>query len=210
MRAALLRAARTSRGRCVRACIARVADADARRARASRRRVGMVEESARGSNRWRRSQQATRMLRSGVPRQRRLALAPPAHRETTAALLSALRDDAWQVREEAATTLGKPARRRIARGCGGSARRRLPASALACAARARTDWRQRERAHASLPCLSHSISNVRKEAALALGEIGSSDDAPTLSALEAAEADGDPEVRKAARIALRQIAGRRP
>ncbi|AXF08315.1 PBS lyase [Paraburkholderia graminis] len=138
-----------------------------------------------------------------------LGFAPPAHRETMAALLSALRDDAWQVREEATTTLGKL----------------RAAESREALEKALDDayWQVRLRALRALgqigdsasaarvaALLSHSISNVRKEAALALGEIGSSDDAPTLSALEAAEADGDPEVRKAARIALRQIAGRRP
>ena len=45
-------------------------------------------------------------------------------------------------------------------------------------------------------------SNLRKEAALALGELGSSD---ALDALRSAEHDGDPEVRKAVRIALTQL-----
>uniref|UniRef100_UPI0028A7FA51 HEAT repeat domain-containing protein n=1 Tax=Pseudomonas sp. TaxID=306 RepID=UPI0028A7FA51 len=50
--------------------------------------------------------------------------------------------------------------------------------------------------------LSHSIANLRKEAALALGELG---DMRALPALRAAEPDGDPEVRKAVRIALLQL-----
>ena len=52
--------------------------------------------------------------------------------------------------------------------------------------------------------LSHSISNLRKEAALALGELG---DRGLLPALQAAQGDPDPEVRKAIRIALQQIEG---
>jgi HEAT repeat protein len=50
--------------------------------------------------------------------------------------------------------------------------------------------------------LTHAISNLRKEAALSLGELG---DVASLPALHAASADADPEVRKAARIALTQI-----
>ena len=50
--------------------------------------------------------------------------------------------------------------------------------------------------------LAHPISNLRKEAALALGEIG---DAAALPALHIAETEGDPEVVKAVRIALAQI-----
>ncbi|WP_013588851.1 HEAT repeat domain-containing protein [Paraburkholderia phenoliruptrix] len=136
-----------------------------------------------------------------------LGFAPRTHRATTEALLGALHDDAWQVREEAATTLGKL---RVAES------RDALVNALDDAY-----WQVRLRALRALgqigdaasatpvaALLSHTISNVRKEAALALGEIGSSDDAGTLAALEAAEADGDPEVRKAVRIALRQIAER--
>jgi HEAT repeat protein len=52
--------------------------------------------------------------------------------------------------------------------------------------------------------LGHGIANLRKEAALALGELG---EARALPALQAAEADSDPEVRKAVRIALAQLQG---
>ena len=52
--------------------------------------------------------------------------------------------------------------------------------------------------------LPHSISNLRKEAALALGELG---DRRLLPAPQAALGDPDPEVRKAIRIALQQIEG---
>jgi HEAT repeat protein len=50
--------------------------------------------------------------------------------------------------------------------------------------------------------LSHAISNLRKEAALALGELH---DPSTAAALREASGDADPDVRKAARIALQQI-----
>jgi HEAT repeat protein len=137
-----------------------------------------------------------------------LGFAPPAHAETTAALLTALHDDAWQVREEAATTLGKL---RVAES------RNALIEALDD-----TYWQVRLRALRALgqigdaasathvaALLSHPVSNVRKEAALALGEIGEMSDAQMLTALEAAGTDADPEVRKAVRIALTQIAGRR-
>jgi HEAT repeat protein len=52
--------------------------------------------------------------------------------------------------------------------------------------------------------LGHGIANLRKEAALALGELGQ---ARALSVLQAAEADSDPEVSKAVRIALAQLRG---
>jgi HEAT repeat protein len=47
--------------------------------------------------------------------------------------------------------------------------------------------------------LSHQISNLRKEAALALGEIRV---AAALPALERIQNDPDPYVRKAARLAI--------
>ena len=52
--------------------------------------------------------------------------------------------------------------------------------------------------------LGHAIANLRKEAALALGELGQ---ARALPALQSAESDNDPEVRKAVRIALAQLRG---
>jgi ABC-type nitrate/sulfonate/bicarbonate transport system ATPase subunit len=112
-----------------------------------------------------------------------------------------LLDHAWQVREEAATTLGK-----VGQQAAGSA---------LVAALSDDYWQVRLRATRSLgrlryvpglealiETLSHSISNLRKEAALALGELG---DKGALAALQAAENDGDPEVRKAVRIALAQL-----
>ena len=50
--------------------------------------------------------------------------------------------------------------------------------------------------------LEHQISNLRKEAALALGEIASP---AALPALEKIQDDPDPEVRKSARLAISQI-----
>ncbi|CAE6718398.1 hypothetical protein R69658_01245 [Paraburkholderia aspalathi] len=138
-----------------------------------------------------------------------LGISAAATDETIAALLSALRDAAWQVREEAAATLGKlralsaqdaliaalsddywQVRLQAVRALGklGAANANANANATASAAVA--------------ALLTHAISNLRKEAALSLGELG---DTASLPALHAAATDPDPEVRKAARIALAQI-----
>ncbi|MNP53630.1 hypothetical protein D3C76_1481180 [compost metagenome] len=55
---------------------------------------------------------------------------------------------------------------------------------------------------ALIDTLGHRISNLRKEAALALGELN---DPRAIAPLQAAQHDGDPEVRKAVRIALSQL-----
>ncbi|RFU45071.1 HEAT repeat domain-containing protein [Paraburkholderia sp. DHOC27] len=132
-----------------------------------------------------------------------LGFAPVTHEGATAALLGALRDPAWQVREEAATTLGKL---------------RAPAARDPLVTTLDDDyWQVRLRAVRALgqlgdisaaravaPLLTHSISNLRKEAALALGELR---DPATLPALRDALDDRDPDVRKAVRIALQQVEG---
>lgn len=117
------------------------------------------------------------------------------------ALTQALSDAQWRVREEAATTLGK-----VGDDSAGSAL----LSALrddywqvrlrAVRSLGRLKYRPARKAVESL--LAHGISNLRKESALALGEFG---DAGALPALRLAEHDGDPEVRKAVRIALSQL-----
>jgi HEAT repeat protein len=134
-----------------------------------------------------------------------LGFAAPDHPATVRALLASLGDDtAWQVREEAATTLGKL--------------RAAGTRAALVAALEDAYWQVRLRAARSLGklgdveagaalagLLSHSISNLRKEAALALGELR---DPRTLAALHAARDDRDPDVRKAVRIAVQQIGSR--
>lgn len=121
--------------------------------------------------------------------------------ETITALLSALSDTAWQVREEAATTLGKlratAARDALVRALGDDYWQvRLQA------VRALGKLRDATTSKAVAELLTHAISNLRKEAALSLGELG---DAASLPALHTAATDPDPEVRKAARIAVTQI-----
>ena len=55
--------------------------------------------------------------------------------------------------------------------------------------------------------LAHRVGNLRKEAAIALGEIGTAGARP---ALEVAASDPDPEVRKTARLALSRLASDAP
>ncbi|MPW18013.1 HEAT repeat domain-containing protein [Paraburkholderia sp. CNPSo 3157] len=117
------------------------------------------------------------------------------------ALLQALHDPVWQVREEAATTLGKLRAQ--------SARDALIAAldddywqVRLRAARALGQLGDRVAARQLVSLLSHTISNLRKEAALALGELR---DPSTAAALREASGDADPDVRKAARIALQQL-----
>ena len=137
-----------------------------------------------------------------------LGLAAPEDAQSVLpALCAALRDTAWAVREEAATTLGKlrPEDTRDAR-----AREALRE------AMADDYWQVRLRAARSLgrlhdaaalpvliEALVHPAGNLRKEAAIALGEIG---DSRAVAPLHVAEADPDPEVRKAARLALTRLA----
>jgi HEAT repeat protein len=130
-----------------------------------------------------------------------LGFAPSGDEATVHALLAALRDDAWRVREETAETLGKL--------------RAQKAVEPLVAALDDPYWQVRLRAvralgqlrdaRAALPVaalLTHTIGNLRREAALTLGELR---DARTLPALRNALLDQDPDVRKAVRIALTQI-----
>jgi HEAT repeat protein len=130
-----------------------------------------------------------------------LGIGAAATEDTIVALLSALRDAAWQVREEAAATLGKLHVQ--------SARDALIAAldddywqVRLQAVRALGKLRDTIASTAVAALLTHAISNLRREAALSLGELG---DVASLPALLAAATDPDPEVRKATRIALTQI-----
>jgi HEAT repeat protein len=123
------------------------------------------------------------------------------------ALLDALRDPAWRVREESASTLGKlralapeadVTHALVETLADGYWQVRLQA------ARALGRWRAAHAIETIVTLLAHPISNLRKEAALALGEIA---DTAALPTLRLAETDGDPEVVKAVRIAVAQIEG---
>jgi HEAT repeat protein len=120
---------------------------------------------------------------------------------TLAALLAGLNDSAWQVREEAATTLGKL-------GLAQAGRQLVAALQDAYwqvrlrAARSLGRLRDAAAVPALADALAHPIGNLRKEAALALGEIR---DVSALPALNIAQDDADPEVRKAVRLAIVQI-----
>ncbi|WP_035996232.1 HEAT repeat domain-containing protein [Paraburkholderia caribensis] len=130
-----------------------------------------------------------------------LGFAPAGDAATADALLHTLADPAWQVREEAATTLGK-LRAQSARDALIAALDDAYWQVRLRAARALGQLGDRAAAQPLVALLSHAISNLRKEAALALGELR---DPSTLAALEHTLDDADPEVRKAVRIALQQI-----
>lgn len=118
------------------------------------------------------------------------------------ALLGALQDPVWRVREEAAATLGKL---------------KLP-EAVTPLIQSLQDayWQVRQLSARALGrlkaaqavdalityALRHDIANLRKEACVALGEIGH---ASALSALTVGAQDPDPEVRKMARLAITLI-----
>jgi HEAT repeat protein len=131
-----------------------------------------------------------------------LGLAAPQNEVALAALKTGLRDSQWQVREEAATTLGK-------------FNSDVGTNAVLREALEDEHWQVRLRAARSLgrrkdrlalprliEALVHPAGNLRKEAAIALGEIG---DAQAVAALNVAAGDPDPEVRKAVRLALQRL-----
>ncbi|PVY69288.1 HEAT repeat protein [Cupriavidus alkaliphilus] len=120
------------------------------------------------------------------------------------ALLSALRDHAWQVREEAAQTLGKLKFAEVVPSLVNALEDAYWQVRLQ-AARALGKIGDRRALKPLTVQLGHAISNLRKEAALSLGSLR---DPAALPALSAAASDADPEVRKAARIALAQIGHR--
>lgn len=132
-----------------------------------------------------------------------LGLAAPQNDVALGALEVALRDPQWQVREEAATTLGKFD---SDEGTNTALRGALEDEQWQVRLRAaRSLGRRRDRLALAqlIRALVHPAGNLRKEAAIALGEIG---DGKATDALTVAAADPDPEVRKAVRLALQRIA----
>jgi HEAT repeat protein len=132
-----------------------------------------------------------------------LGFAPALHATAITALLVALRDAAWQVREEVATTLGK-LRAPVARDPLVAALDDDYWQVRLRAVRALGQIGEASAAPAIATLLTHTVSNLRKEAALALGELR---DPRSLPALRDALDDRDPDVRKAVRIALQQVEG---
>ena len=121
--------------------------------------------------------------------------------EVSAALVDALKDASWQVRDEAATTLGKlgdhAAIRPLVEAMGDPYWQvRLKAT------RSLGRLKASEALEVLVQALSHAVSNLRKEVAIALGEIGNLAAVPYL---EEALNDADPDVRKMCRIALGQL-----
>ncbi|MBO1281103.1 HEAT repeat domain-containing protein [Acinetobacter nosocomialis] len=121
--------------------------------------------------------------------------------EVIQALQHSLTSESWQLRVEAALTIGKL--------------RIVQLEAPLIHAVSDLYWQVRIAAVRSLGLLKshlavahltdnfkHEISNLRKEVALALGEIGTSE---AQNLLEQHQNDSDPEVRKAIRIGLNQI-----
>ncbi len=121
--------------------------------------------------------------------------------EVIQALQHSLTSESWQLRVEAALTIGKL--------------RIVQLEAPLIHAVSDLYWQVRIAAVRSLGLLKshlavahltdnfkHEISNLRKEVALALGEIGT---AEAQKLLEQHQNDSDPEVRKAIRIGLNQI-----
>jgi HEAT repeat protein len=117
------------------------------------------------------------------------------------ALIRALKDESWMVREEAAQTIGKL--------------RGKPATDQLISLLDDAFWQVRLKAVRSLGLLKateavmpiagqllHEVGNLRKEAVIALGEIG---DPAAIPALEAAGGDPDPDVRKLSKLALTSI-----
>lgn len=129
------------------------------------------------------------------------ALGYASHEDVLPALLAALDDEVWQVREEAAHTLGKL--KLAAAGDALIKRLKDPYWQVRIhVARSLGKLKALQATQPLIAALGHDISNLRKEAALALGEIG---DRAAEIALNLALTDPDPEVRKAVRIALASI-----
>jgi HEAT repeat protein len=116
-------------------------------------------------------------------------------------LSRALGDAAWQVREEAAGTMGKLG---LALGANSliTAMEDEYWQVRVKAARSLGRLRSKDALPALGAALDHPISNLRKEAVIALGDLR---DTRAIPSLERALGDADPDVRKLAKLALAQL-----
>ena len=131
-----------------------------------------------------------------------LGLAAPQNDAALRALEAALQDPQWQVREEAATTLGKFNSDESSNAALRGALEDEQWQVRLRAARSLGRRRDRQALPQLIRALVHPAGNLRKEAAIALGEIG---DGKAIDALNVAAGDPDPEVRKAVRLALQRL-----
>jgi len=122
--------------------------------------------------------------------------------ETASAVVAGLKDPAWQVREEAAASIAKlkstAAGPSLVQGLGKETYWQVMAKMLVALGRIRYV----DAVRTASELLSYSVSNVRKEAALCLGEIG---DVRALPRLKEALLDRDPDVKKLAAWAIAKI-----
>ncbi len=144
-------------------------------------------------------------LQDKSPDVRRIAMGAISYRltpETAAAVIAGLKDAAWQVREEAAASIAKlkatDAGAALVQGLGKETYWQVIAKILVALGRIR----YANAVQAVAEMLSYSVSNVRKEAAICLGEIG---DARALPWLKEALLDRDPDVKKLAAWAITKI-----
>ncbi|WP_437556748.1 HEAT repeat domain-containing protein [Acidithiobacillus sulfuriphilus] len=122
--------------------------------------------------------------------------------ETLSAVIQGLKDEAWQVRAEAAVTIAKlqaaEASKQLIQLIGAELYWQVIAKALVALGKVKS----REAVGAVGNMLFHSESNVRKEAAICLGEIG---DPRAIGSLREALMDRDPDVKKLAAWAIAKI-----
>ena len=144
-------------------------------------------------------------LHDRSPEVRRIAMGAISYRltpETASAVIAGLRDSAWQVREEAAASIAKlkatDAGTFLVQVLGKETYWQVIAKILVALGRIR----HAHAVHAVAEMLSYSVSNVRKEAAISLGEIG---DKRALPRLREALLDRDPDVKKLAAWAIAKI-----
>ena len=122
--------------------------------------------------------------------------------ETLSAVIQGLEDEAWQVREEAAATIAKlkavEAGNQLMQVISAEPYWQVIAKILVALGKIKSKEAVEEVGN----MLFHSVSNVRKEAAICLGEIG---DPRAIGSLREALMDRDPDVKKLAAWAIAKI-----